>query len=95
MSDISSDCWQHVFTFLDVDSCEMATEVFPNANEAFMKSMFVVAVKRSMRLKMHHYTSREMAELRYRLEVANRKRTKLEHIVMSDALLRVVKEQSF
>lgn len=42
MSILSTNNWQCIFGFLDVDSCEMSCEYFPAASKAFEVGVFIV-----------------------------------------------------
>ena len=59
-SKLEADHWQTVFSFLDVDTCENVTGIFPAASEAFGSCVFVVCTPRCFPTN-HNHTNKESA----------------------------------
>jgi hypothetical protein len=60
---MNTDLWRNVFKFLDVDSCEIACEVFGKpANRAFEEAVCIVTVER---FKVRHFACRTLANKHY------------------------------
>jgi hypothetical protein len=86
MSSLSTDAWQTIFSFLDVDSCANTVDVFNNAEKAWGQNIFVIYSNTEGRPK--HFTCREHADM-YWAEILKKKPTRA---VMRNGNLSVVKE---
>jgi hypothetical protein len=86
MSSLSTDAWQTIFSFLDVDSCENTLSVFNNAEKAWGQSIFVIYSDTGLGTK--HFTSREQADM-YWAKILKKNPTRA---VMRNGNLAVVKQ---
>ena len=69
---MNTDLWKNVFKFLDVDSCEIACDVFGKpASRAFDQSVFMISVERdyetwvAYRERLRYFTSKKQANAYY------------------------------
>ena len=94
MSNLSTDNWQTIFSFLDVESADATCNVFKAAHEAFFSCVFIVM--EMPRHKLHHVTSKEAADKKFK-ELKNKMLEKTitsrwHKIIMWDAKYKIVEQ---